>query len=291
MVGVVLVPSAIVTSTPLDCTFCGENTGYCGMYNTTLTYKEDDPKFNAWWVKKYCTYNGSVNWLLLYFPYCVLLIALILFAIEKVFQRSFKAGEKLNKFYHLLNKQMILKPNREEIEIVDSTFDAMELKYNLGKCKSYYYSYLWRTLLEMVVALALLVYMLAFGHNMLTDDKVNICNVHGYYFECHGIPISFYIGALYVTAALTILYMFCSTYNLVWLVMDSFGLSTRLMRSYIAVKEAKGGGAQGISQIYNNNRDLRLLLGLLANRSGLPTVISVLACLDQARSQYEAKSF
>ena len=62
MIGVVLVPTAIITGTPLDCTYCVKD--YCGT-NHTNTGKEN-PGFNAWWVKKYCTYNGSVDGFLLY---------------------------------------------------------------------------------------------------------------------------------------------------------------------------------------------------------------------------------
>ena len=53
MTGVVLVPTAIVTGTPLDCNFCQAN--FCGANITNGD--RDDPQFNVWWVKKYCTYN------------------------------------------------------------------------------------------------------------------------------------------------------------------------------------------------------------------------------------------
>ena len=102
----------------------------------------------------------------------------------------------------------------------------------------------------------------------------------GYYYECHGIPTGFYRGALWVSASLTVMYIICSLYNLIWLLNPFCGLSSRLMRSYIAAKTEKGGG-EGIISIYHGNRDLRLLLGLLANRSGVSTVISVLAILDK----------
>ena len=187
LVGVVLVPSAIVTGTPLDCNYCQEDV--CGTFSNdthnvefTNTGKED-PKFNAWWVKKYCTFNGSVDWLLLYFPYCVLLIAFSLFTIEKVFQKSFRSSEKLNKFYSLLTKQKILQQNFEEIDIVDSTFEALELRHSLGRHKHYYYSYLIRTLLELVVALALLLYMILFGNQVLSESSDILCDVHGIHRE------------------------------------------------------------------------------------------------------------
>ena len=116
MIGVVLVPTAIITGTPLDCNYCQAD--FCGSFTnstTTIEYTNkgrEDPKFNASWVKKYCTFNGSVDGFLLYYPYFLLMIALILFALERVFLKTFKAGDKLEKFYNLLVKEKVLTPMR-----------------------------------------------------------------------------------------------------------------------------------------------------------------------------------
>ena len=104
-------PNAIITGTPLDCNYCQQD--FCGTFsNDTHTVEftntgKEDPKFNAWWVKKYCTFNGSVDGFLLYYPYFLLMIALILFALERVFLKTFKAGDKLEKFYNLLPYNVI----------------------------------------------------------------------------------------------------------------------------------------------------------------------------------------
>ena len=111
----VLVPTAIITGTPLDCTYCVKD--YCGG-NTTMDFTnegKESPGFNNWWVKKFCTYNGSVDPFLLFFPYFLLLIALILFALERIFLKTFQAGNKLEKFYSLLVKEKVLgSPDPEE---------------------------------------------------------------------------------------------------------------------------------------------------------------------------------
>ena len=77
LVGLMLVPQAIISGTPLFCTFCLEH--YCGndtdgvpyenkvnetyIINETIfvneTYMTKDPGFAAWWVKNYCTYSGE----------------------------------------------------------------------------------------------------------------------------------------------------------------------------------------------------------------------------------------
>ena len=78
LVGLMLVPQAIISGTPLFCTFCLEN--YCeeDSDGTDIrdigaprprepyvnkfddgTYRTEDPGFSAFWVKSYCTYNGE----------------------------------------------------------------------------------------------------------------------------------------------------------------------------------------------------------------------------------------
>ena len=59
MLGLLTLPTSIITSgTPLDCNFCkGDICKGLGpeFNNTPPEGKETDPKFNAWWIKKYCT--------------------------------------------------------------------------------------------------------------------------------------------------------------------------------------------------------------------------------------------
>ena len=72
LVGLLLVPQAIVSGTPLNCNYCQKDN--CRQYNGTGTYANgtdvdyvnrngsgysDDPGFSAWWVKNYCTYNAE----------------------------------------------------------------------------------------------------------------------------------------------------------------------------------------------------------------------------------------
>ena len=235
MVGVVLIPSAIVTGTPLDCNFCppkSSSNNHC-VNDDNVT----NPKFNAWWTKKFCTYNGTVHPFLLHFPYFILLIALTLYTLEKLFQRGFKSSKKINKLYRLVKRQMSLDDDTEgPAAVLDSRFEALELSYSLAKGRSYFYSYLARTVVEGLVALTLLVCMLLKGLRILDEARDLTCDVHGYNYECHGIPVTFYQFSLYVTVALTGVYTLCNLYNLLWLLFPCFGSFSRLMNSYIKIK-------------------------------------------------------
>ena len=187
MLGVVLVPTAIITGTPLDCTYCVKD--YCGG-NTTMDFTnegKESPGFNNWWVKKFCTYNGSVDPFLLFFPYFLLLIALILFALERIFLKTFQAGNKLEKFYSLLVKEKVLgSPDPEECashDVIDGGVEAIELRYSFKHSESYFWSYLSRTVIETACAGVLLVYMILRGVPILQHSENIICDVHGHYYE------------------------------------------------------------------------------------------------------------
>ncbi len=67
----------------------------------------EPPPFNAWWVKKYCTMT-AVDGFVLYFPYILLIMAVVIVLIERGFISMFKAGLKLDAFYNLLVSESLL---------------------------------------------------------------------------------------------------------------------------------------------------------------------------------------
>ena len=96
--GLIVAPTAIINGTPLDCNFCQKD--FCAgkfkepdgrVINETT---QSDPGFNAWWVKKYCTHT-SVDYFILYFPYILLVMALLIVMIERVFVRSGELPEDI----------------------------------------------------------------------------------------------------------------------------------------------------------------------------------------------------
>ena len=346
-------PTAIITGTPLDCTYCLED--YCGN-NTGKT----NPGFNAWWVKKHCTYNGSVDEFLLYYPYFVLMIATSLFAIEKLFQSLMKGNMYLEKFYSLLVKEKIIgnaddggdenvaderiekiynillknkiedlidkntEPNetnklndllhdedafrkRKAAEAEQKKRTAIELEIiefqqYMQKGKGYFWSCVLRNLLENIFALLLLGYMLLRGFPILNeythnDEHKQIkCDVNGYMYECVGIPIKFYIYSLIATCILTLLYTFFNIYNFLWLFIPYFGKLSRVMTRYknnmlLKAKKNKTGMRDEdvlgeLCNIYYNNRDMKLLLDLLATSSGVAPAILILTLFDKVRKNF-----
>ncbi|XP_023321500.1 uncharacterized protein LOC111696181 [Eurytemora carolleeae] len=119
------------------------------------------------------------------------------------------------------------------------------------------------------------------------------CNVHGVYYECSGIPHQFYLSVLLVALGLLALYLVSTFSTIAWLLCPFWGKLARMMRAYsyelrvAAAAEGKDNPTAKILmgemyQIYYNNRDLRLLLDLLAATSGLAPCLRVMALLDKS---------
>ena len=93
-----VVPTAVVSGTPLDCTYCPDNCINKTMHDGTLievgwNREGTKPEFHWSWVKKYCTME-ALDGFIFFFPYILLIIALLLVMIERIFLR-YGAGNKL----------------------------------------------------------------------------------------------------------------------------------------------------------------------------------------------------
>ena len=89
--GLIVFPTAMISSTPLWCTACTK--GLCEDESKIRQENQKDPGHSAWWLKQYCTLDPkTVDQFLLYFPYVLLIVALTLFVIERAFNSFFKAN-------------------------------------------------------------------------------------------------------------------------------------------------------------------------------------------------------
>ena len=60
-----------------------------------------DPEFNLNYVKEYCT-EEEVDTIILYYPIVLLVSALVLIAIDKIFVAVFKSGQEKKKLYRFV---------------------------------------------------------------------------------------------------------------------------------------------------------------------------------------------
>lgn len=280
MLGLMVVPTSLVTGNPLECTFCHGD--LCIAYNDSGTVS--DPGYYMVWVKKFCTFNGSVDSFLLYFPYILLLIALALVLIEKIFLALFKANQKLDKFYKLLAQQNIVEqgngggvePQTRLAVEVEESFHSSEDKY--------FASYLIRTCLELAISVLLLAWIVFSGVPVIFSDVDIIpCWINSYLYVCSGHPQEFYKFILSLAIIFIFLYIIANIYNLFWILSPNNSKFYKIMKNY---RESLGKGSQfkqgkRIDELYFHDSDLRLLLNLLAINLGIGAAISAISLFDK----------
>ena len=110
--------------------------GQCGSYPNTTT----DPGHHAWYVKTYCTHN-ALGKFTLYFPYILLISALVLVGIERLFTKVFKSNVQVEGFYSLL-----LTSKKEKELTVRMKIKSCKSTTEYSEPKTVYYV---RVLLEM----------------------------------------------------------------------------------------------------------------------------------------------
>ncbi len=171
-----------------------------------------------------------------------------------------------------------------------------------------FWSYLSRTCLEIVLSISL--FLIYFCWGMPNLEREIECDVHGLLHSCVLPNHQFYFYILAVSSALLCVYILCNTYNLVWIVCPQLGTMYRIIRRYQdhisdsaydqlrkkSVLVAGGAQGQGSGQTQHHaistdnflavyfdrrHKDLKLLLNLLAETSGLPESFRILTLFDK----------
>merc|ERR1719400_219825 len=317
----------MISTTPLWCTECTkglcEDDSKISQYpNGTLIKGPHD----KWWLKQYCTLDPkTVDQFLLYFPYVLLIVALTLFGIERVFNTFFKATKELEAFHSLLVKTSILESKSEKDEDDeedekekdgedkakdenDEAIDHDKLAYSVSKgfgtSSNYFRSYLIRTIAELLISTGLLVWLIIKGYepffgennrsqgNAILGTKAVLCQIGDFWYHCTGLPFQFYLIIFLAALVLLLLYIISCSYVLVWLLAPSCGSLSNTMEKFESnFKELKDGLDQnefqvgGLYSVYYHNKDTKLLLDLLAASSGIGPCLKLLCLFDKSLQQ------
>jgi len=309
MLGLIVAPTAIVSSSPLECIMCSPNQTNCredklhteGQNMDRTEWRQDAElyKGNRWWVNKFCLME-AMDRFMLYFPYILLIMALVLVLIQRGFIRAFKTGMRLDTFYNILVKENAKddENNKDKLELdTEDSRSAIEVSHSFNNSSHYHLSYVLRTVGELVVACALFAWLGFRGVPSIGKKPFILCNVYETRFECAGHPQQFYMYVTFIVLVLLVNYILCALYNLAWLSFSRLGVLSRVMTKYYALQRATKGKDKLLSDkdmlgdlwdIYYNNRDLKLLLDLLAESSGIATALRILALFDKSlRSKIE----
>jgi len=279
MLGLVVAPTSMITGSPLECTFCKGD--LCRELNDTGTLP--DPGYYSVWIKKICTFNGSVDSFTLYFPYILLLIALSLVFIEKVFLALFQANNKLDKFYKLLVENNIVEEGNNKMKVEPQSIETVQVEESFKSCEdNYFVCYLVRTVLELVISTCLLSWMTCYA-TMSSDTDIIPCKIDKYLYACSGHPQQFYKYILSIAVIFILLYIITNIYNLFWIINPDHSRLHTILKTYRDIL-AKGSNfrlMKRVEELYLHNPDLRLLLNLLAANKGVAAAISAISMFDK----------
>lgn len=254
----------------------------------------------------------------LYFPYLVLTLALVLVLLERILTRYMWTGQRIEKFYNLLVKEVI----------ASGDIDKVDTKENRQKCRQIHYdfkgswfcckAYITQTAVKLVICLSVLLWSLADQCNELRESfntKRN-CQVLDYAHSCD-IPsnamnmvifdmVNFVLFVIFIVAA----------FNLSWhlrfktmkgypakknddnikhgLIKSKlielydnyrFWRSTKLSRmvdSYLQNLSGLSEDDKLLYEVYTLSPDMQMLLNLLTEKEGIWSAILILSLFDKS---------
>jgi hypothetical protein len=217
VLGMITLPMTFFSKTPIECT------PHPKMWGNATEVKG----LARMYPKTYCT-EMLIDPFLLYLPFTLLMVPILLTAIEKTFVVLYQVEDKMNQFYLLLVKESL---NNEDVASLakDNVKDCHEIEQAFKTSNDCYTSYFYRTLLE-IIGSALLALLFSFYHG---SPGIGVpffdCNVYGALFECI-VPNSQFFLYIYVASFVLIgTYLLCSVYNFLWIIHPKVGRLSRFL--------------------------------------------------------------
>ena len=166
-----------------------------------------DPGYQAWFVRNHCTLH-AVSKFTQYFPYILLFLPLCLVGIERFFNRLFSSDVQIEGLSYLISasKRAAIDETKKlaaqsEHNNVDDTIKTVEVRQSFKDYGTFYKNYMFRTVVEFIVSLALSAYIWLTGMIEIQKDLKIICKIHNFFYECSGVPTQFYLYILVIRAA------------------------------------------------------------------------------------------
>lgn len=248
----------------------------------------------------------------------MLIVAIVLYLIERAFNSAFKANKELEAFHSLLVKEEILKgkpkddeeddeKESKEEEVMDADKLAYTVSQGLGSSNNYFRSYLIRTITELLISLALFIWLIVGGTHpifgtserapgsAILGTKSVLCEVSkepkSIWYHCAGLPFQFYMIIFIAALVLLFFYIASCFFVLAWLALPSLGsLSSTMAKFEKNFKQLKEDPDEnqfkgGLYSIYYHNKDTKLLLDLLAETSGIGPCLKLLCLFEKSLQQ------
>ena len=128
------------------------------------------------------------------------------------------------------------------------------------------------TVTLLLVALGLFVFILLLALPAIQQEEKIYCQIENstYHYFCAGHPQKFYVVLCHMTLFFLALYLGLTFFNLLWLISNPMRPLTQAM--HLFKDKFKVSDTDSIDELYDlyyNNKDLQLLLDLLASKSGI----------------------
>ena len=138
------------------------------------------------------------------------------------FSRFYNSDEHLEKLFNSLVKTSLAREDVANME-KENFKNSHEVRQSFRNTRKAHDSYLYRTSVELVLAIVILVIFSGFSGITGMNDPLFDCDVHGILFRCV-IPNTRFYKAVYVIAFFQIVaYLTLTIYNLFWLLHPRVG--------------------------------------------------------------------
>ena len=130
---------------------------------------------------------GEFSVIVLYFPYLVLTLALVLVLFERILTRYLWTGQRIEKFYNLLVKEVIEYGDIDKVDTKENRQKCRQVVYDFKGSWFYLRAYIWQTSLKLLICLVLISWSIS-GQCMhkLRDGfkRTWDCTIFDYVHEC-----------------------------------------------------------------------------------------------------------
>ena len=140
------------------------------------------------------------------------------------------------------------------------------------------------TITQFLVSLGLFIFIILHGISAIQKEERIYCQIEEskFYYFCAGHPQKFYVVLCHMALFFLALYLGLTFFNLLWLISNPMRPLTQAMQLF--KDEFKVSDTDSINELYDlyyNNKDLQLLLDLLASKSGITPCLKLLSILDK----------
>lgn len=256
--------------------------------NAKGCYVKKNPRLFPFHIYWHCV--NQLSWLVLYFPYLIFGLALLMVLLERLLTRYFWTGQRIERFYSLLVKDAVKDGvSWDSLYSRESRLACQQVLYDFRGSSLYYQAYIFQTIGKFVVALMVTCWSLAKQCNRLRDSyRTNHhSSLQGYWHQCTIPANGLNLVIFDIVNSVLVMIMISSLFTLIWYIRilvpwscHGWIANTKLGRVMNVCKDEVKPFPRVIAEIYFHSLDMRLLLNILTETNGLWAPLLILSLFD-----------